>query len=544
MQKIKFFHLFLALGSILLIMQIINMADKQSIVSRVQAANPTTNEAIAPNCRYGASSVSGSPTWLSTLGAGWYINFGPNPSSQAPANVSHTPIIRIREKKVWDETTQSYDFLGEWYLQFDTNITGADAENFVRTTITNYPGRLWIIGNEIDRLTQDEITPELYASAYHDIYGWIKDEDPTAQVAISGLVEVTPLRLAYLDRIWDAYLTQFNTPIPVDVWNLHIYILPEVAADGVTPSAASIPVGIDLSQTTAVPKREGGGNPNNCSDPDVYCFAEHDDMDIFEQQIRDMRTWMRAHGEQNKPLILSEFSQLWPYEDDGATCYLQDEYGNCFTPARVSAFMLNSYNKLNNLKDANLGYPLDENRLVQQWMWFSIYTGDPNIAGGVSDLIQETSPGSGTFILTQVGQQFQSYVANESTYTNLLAERAEGEVLFTNPPTSTTVTATLSLRFRNTGNTFVEQPVYVTFYEDEDLTIPIDTVTTTVTVEGCAVRFYDVTVSWPNLSPGTHRFWAKVDSGNGVVEDSEADNVQSGVVLVDPLQVFLPVIQR
>ena len=56
-----------------------------------------------------------------------------------------------------------------------------------------------------------------------------------------------------------------------------------------------------------------------------------------------MRTWMKQHGQQNKPLILSEYSLLYPYDIDPEGCFLQDEYGNCFTPQRVSTFMKNSF---------------------------------------------------------------------------------------------------------------------------------------------------------------------------------------------------------
>ncbi|MBK7180121.1 MAG: hypothetical protein IPH82_23545 [Chloroflexi bacterium] len=210
--------------------------------------------------------------------------------------------------------------------------------------------------------------------AYHDIYGWIKETDPTAQVAISGLVEVTPSRLWYLSAIWDAYLDRYNVPMPVDVWNMHLYIINEVLYNGAV-GAAAIPVGFVPAAYPDIPLKRlssPGANPDQeCPDPNVYCYAEHDDMSIFAEQVRDMRTWMKAHGQQNKPLILSEYSLLWPYEIDPEGCFLQDERGNCFTPARVSTFMRNTFDYLEGLKDPNLGYALDNNRLVQQWMWFS-----------------------------------------------------------------------------------------------------------------------------------------------------------------------------
>ena len=59
-------------------------------------------------------------------------------------------------------------------------------------------GLTWLIGNEPDVKWQDNTAPEVYAIAYHRAYEAIKAGDPTAQVAIGGISEVTPLRLEYL----------------------------------------------------------------------------------------------------------------------------------------------------------------------------------------------------------------------------------------------------------------------------------------------------------------------------------------------------------
>jgi hypothetical protein len=91
------------------------------------------------------------------------------------------------------------------------------------------PGSLWLIGNETDRrdwsipggaLGQDEMLPETYAMAYHDIYQAIKAADPTAKVAIGGVIQATPVRLQYLTKIWDSYKSLYGTEMPVDVWNV------------------------------------------------------------------------------------------------------------------------------------------------------------------------------------------------------------------------------------------------------------------------------------------------------------------------------------
>ena len=41
------------------------------------------------------------------------------------------------------------------------------------------------------------------------------------------------------------------------------------------------------------------------------------------------------------------------------------------TPERVKRYMLGSFDLFLNLRDAELGYPGDDNRLVQRWNWYS-----------------------------------------------------------------------------------------------------------------------------------------------------------------------------
>jgi len=45
------------------------------------------------------------------------------------------------------------------------------------------------------------------------------------------------------------------------------------------------------------------------------------------------------------------------------------EYG--FPPERVATFMRSSFDLFRTLRDADLGYSVDEDRLVQRWVWFS-----------------------------------------------------------------------------------------------------------------------------------------------------------------------------
>jgi hypothetical protein len=254
-----------------------------------------------------------------------------------------------------------------------------------------------------------------------------------------------------------------------------------------------------------------------------------------------MRAWMKNKGLQNKPLILSEFSLLYPYADydnylDPTTCYMMDEFGQCFTPQRVSTFMNGAVAYLENAKDPALGYPKDDNRLVQQWLWYSLRV-DEETTGGSSNLLQANLTS-----LTPMGQQFKNEIATRPLTINLLPDHASSPVAFTETPTGT-VNVPLSIGVRNNGNRPVTMPFTVTFYRDAARTQSIGS-TTISGVGGCARRMAMATVTWNNLGPGVHSYWAVIDSGNVIPETNKSDNVIAGKVFVNPRQIFLPATRR
>jgi hypothetical protein len=226
---------------------------------------------------------------------------------------------------------------------------------------------LWLIGNEPDVKWQDNVTPGVYAQAYHDLYVQLKSRDPTCQVAIGGVSQPTPLRLRYLDLILEAYQTRYGEPMPVDVWNVHNFILREERGSW----GVDIPAGID----------EDSGR--------LYEIADHDDLEIFQRQIVDFRRWMAAQGQQDKPLIVTEYGILMPAE-----------YG--FPEEGVEAFMLATFEFFRTATDSELGYPADGYRLVQRWCWYSLY--DPRYpTGNLLDPEDRT--------LTPLGEAFAAYAA-------------------------------------------------------------------------------------------------------------------------------------
>lgn len=497
--------------------------------------NQTQNEDALANCRYGAipliDQFEEQVQVIPRLGAGWYLTLNPFKPDPEPANeADFAYMIKVRQNKDEFAYLPGYTF-------------SPPLESYLEYVIQNNPGELWIIGNEVDRgpnpgekdpekRGQGDTFPEVYAEAYHEAYEFIKGHDPSAQVAISGLVEVTPGRLQYLDKVWNTYLSEFGKPMPVDLWTMHLYILPEVRPDGITPNGiANVALGTDPT----LGKRSSGGDAMACSNPDVYCYAEHDNLNIFAEQVLAMRQWMKQHGQKEKPLLLTEYSILYPYENDGDTCYLQDEIGECFTPERVSNFLTSTLNYLNSATDPNLGYSMDNNRLVQQSMWFSIYHINE---GSSSNLVDDD-----IVTFTLMGETFKDHIFNEEPYQNLRVDKTEPIIATIGEDGKADVNIPAS--FRNNGNTKINQPFKISFYKDSALSKPIGSVLMSSDILGCAGRPYVTSIEWTGLGEGLHNYWYLIDSDDEVAEKypGNDDNIGSGKVVVFLNKNFMPVVR-
>ena len=138
------------------------------------------------------------------LKAGRYLNWRADLAPTHPAAMDYYYMVRVYENGYWPS--------GET----------------LKAIVRNNPGGTWIIGNEADVVWQDNTSPESYARAFHDVSNLIKEIDPTARFVTSGIVQVSPLRLAWLDRVWDSYRSTYGVDIPVDVWNIHTYVANEM----------------------------------------------------------------------------------------------------------------------------------------------------------------------------------------------------------------------------------------------------------------------------------------------------------------------------
>lgn len=277
---------------------------------------------------------------LGGLGAGWYLNW--SYMARASRGMEFVQMIRLSRGVIRGNLD--------------------DIANAARQT----PGSLWLIGNEPDVIWQDNSTPEQYAEAYHTAYTAIKAADPTARLAIGGVSQPTPLRLQYLDRVLAAYQAQFGAAMPIDVWNVHNFILQEKRGDW----GVDIPPGLSADSGR------------------LYTIDDHDRLDIFRQQLVEFRTWLAARGFRDKELIVSEYGALMP-----------PDYG--FPYERVRDFMLGTFDIMRTAADGSIGLASDGNRLVQRWCWYSL-SDDRYPTGNLVD--RETGE------ITALGRDFMAYL--------------------------------------------------------------------------------------------------------------------------------------
>jgi hypothetical protein len=232
------------------------------------------------------------------------------------------------------ERTSDFEFVQMARLQ--QGEARNSAEEIGRAAQT-HPGALWLIGNEPDVAWQDNSTPEQYVRAYHDLYQTIKTADPTARLAIGGISQVTPLRMRYLQKIWDLYRAQYAADMPVDVWNIHTFVLREEKDSW----GVGLPPGFD-----------------DATDGTLWNIEDHNRVDLLQREVVAFRRWMALHGQRQKPLIVSEYGILMPAD-----------YG--FSPEIVAAYLTDSFTYFSTARDAQVGNTNDDNRLVQRWCWYS-----------------------------------------------------------------------------------------------------------------------------------------------------------------------------
>jgi hypothetical protein len=474
----------------------------------LHSASPDSPVSTAsyPNCRFGVGgSVSGFD--VAALNVGWHLSFGTQSSPPHPAGAEYVQVIRLG--------------------QIPGGFTFSPVTDTLYSIMDQNPGAMWLIGNEPDSPYQDDLTPEVYARAYHHLFYLIKQHDPSAQVGMAGIVQPTPLRFQYLDRVWSAYQQYYSERLPTDLWNTHSYILREI--DPTDPEAypngpysvwgAFIPPG--MAATRGI----------------LYSMVDMFSLDIFRQRLLDLRQWLANHGERNKPLYITEYGELWPYPPyTPESAFYFDENGDPITEERVARFMTGTFDILMTLTDPNLGYPADANRLVQRWLWYSV--ADAWFGGPLFDpATQQRRP---------LGDAFYTFTHSISPSVDLLALSVTADTALVDVITQVQ-TVTLKAALSNSGNISVTPPVTVAFYAGFP---PTGTLIAAATVGGLGLNgcgaTTSVSVQWPDRAVGAHPMYMQIDPDGSIAEASRANNIVMGSVrvLFAPYDVYLQLVFR
>lgn len=414
-------------------------------------------------CRFGVGAVSDIARYpVNRLRIGWYTDWATSLRPARPGGIEYLQMVRLKQTglNTYDSAPQVADVL---------------------KTAAAHPGSQWVIGNEPDRLgEQDSIEPQVYALAYHDLYYQIRSADPTARIVAGSIVQPTPLRLQYLDMILANYRARYGEEMPVDVWNIHAFILNEASCKYFPEDCwgADIPPGIDAREGLRIG------------------IDDTDNIEIFKSFIASFRQWMADRGYQDRPLIITEYGELMP-----------EDYG--FPPARVNAYMNATFDYLSTAAGPT-GLPSDAGRLVQAWAWYSLV--DSTFNGRLFD--------AQTGARTVYGDNFAAYTAAVVPSVNLAPVKVRAESV-AGPGQTVKLTAQVA----NSGNVAVTGAARVRFYDGNprqggtqigaDHYLPA--------LGGCGSTRL-VTVNWSGVPAGTSTVWVVVDPLNEISETDESDN--------------------
>ena len=469
----------------------------QNVGTVSRAATQSIGDDPAPFCRLGLNVSSFPPDDfyiddfdIAPLRAGWFIDYRATPSPAANNGAEYAMVMGVSDNEAG---------------QYGYSPSGAALEE----TIAAHPGGIYIVGNEPDRRElQSDVLPENYAYAYHDAYTEIKGKDPTAQVWAGAIVQPTPLRLQYLDLVLAAYMERYHMLMPVDGWAIHAFLLNERSCDAYNHDinicwGAEIPPGIDAI------------------DGEIRSPEDNARLDLFTQGIVRFRTWMASTGYRNTPLYVTEYGVLMP-----------PVFG--FPVTKVNDYMSKTFDYMLTTQDETLGYPADDNRLVQRFSWFSTF--DPDFNGYLYQSTDAEHPMTPPFELSAIGEHYRDYAAQmeESSDLTLLAvsiSEATNQILAT---------------VGNSGNRMRPTQAILRFYEGETFASATQIgEDVAISLAGCGVAT-NQTMLWDvpeGEDPTTYRIWAQVSQPD--FPDANLDNnLLSHDAFVNGVPTFLPSLKR
>lgn len=366
---------------------------------------------------------------IRSLRAGWYLDWRVRASPARPGGIDYVQTVRVHQRLACGTPDKPYGYGADRRRCPYSSPPAYDVRPSVpviQDAARANPGSIWLIGNEMDAMDwegdgltgfQDEMTPQLYAVAYHDLYKAIRAADPTARIAIGGVIQFTPLRQYYLEIILTTYKTLFGTLMPIDVWNVHNFIGPELCRINKKNDddfgkrrcyGMGIPPGIDV--------------PYNDRNEQVGSYVgedwRHTDTATFRKQIVDLRTWMLHMGYGHVPLMISEYGVLYTtlcsQTDAAAKQRCIKAYGNRYVdlenPRVVADFMVSTFDYFSSATDRSISL-VDGGKLVQQWAWFSL----EDVGWSFNPYGALFNRSTGT--MTATGRRYAAYALQQATST-------------------------------------------------------------------------------------------------------------------------------
>jgi hypothetical protein len=438
------------------------------------------------------------------LNAGWYLDYATYLNPSTPGGMAFVHVLRVPDlqRDQWKERVEA----------------------LVRANL----GALWLIGNEPDRDIQDGITAEEYAKLYHEVYTLIKELDPLAIVGIGAIIQSTPVRLRYLNRFVAHYQRLYRQNPPIDYWNIHGFILREDPRDW----GAGIPPGLEAYAAEGI----------------LYEVWDHGDFEEFKRLLIEFRTWMADNGYQGVPLTVSEYGILMPPDyfavDGGAV-----RYDNAF----VSNYMRASFDFFMETKDPQIGYELDDFRLVQSWAWYSLndYIYDstlpPEVAKGSNGSLFDHD--SGAFL--PLGQDFAGYTGQ---FYKPYSDNAVRQIAITSGPNVPDPqhpgTITVTVHIHNRGNQPAPQTTVRLWLGNPNQGGQLIGQQVLGTVDARCAEQQVLTFTWKPaaLRPGASVLFAQVVTGSSPVDGYAFNNLATTTLIAgDPAQLayrYLPSLSR
>ncbi len=405
--------------------------------------------------------------WPAYLNAGWYWDWAARGATQLPP-LQYVQTVRL--KPVLSSGVQ---------IGYTATPTGTT----LLTAISRQPGATWFIGNEPDCSTMDNMRSEWYARAYHDLYYLIKNADPTAKIAAGNIVQPTPQRFMYLDRILAAYQANYGESLPADVWSIHSYILCEKCYPYNIPSE---PFPWGACFVPDWPSRNASE-----SIATFYSVYDHWDMNIYATRIVTFRQWMYDNGYRNHPLVIPEYGVLF---------YEGLVYSNPTYDIKSRESMYAGFDWMQEARDPLTGYRPDDDRLIQGWAWFSLDHGDYP-GGSLFD--------PNTYQPTAMGRDYAAYTTQVTPTVDLLTLDAHITISVTETVTlvaapGTPVTATVNFTVSNSGNIGTVGLVVAKVIGNSPVSPTHYTVINGTTIDhlGCCGDNETVALPWPNYIVG------------------------------------------